>query len=66
MTREEIVKKGEKQLSYTLNQALGVRNCSNKKYYIQKGLAQLDMLFYILDEDWKDYSVWFDKFMILY
>ena len=66
MTREEIIKKGEKLLIYTLNQALGVRNCNNKKYYIQKGLAQLDMLYAILDEDWEDYQSWFKRFMRLF
>lgn len=67
MTREEIIQRGEKLLEYIYGQAISRYNTRIEvKDYARKGLAQLDMLFYILDEDWEDYSVWFDKFMILY
>ena len=74
MTREEIIKKGENQLEYTLNTLefmlknleKGDIPANQISITAQRGLAQLDMLFYILDEDleWDRYDYWFDKFMI--
>lgn len=67
MTREEIIKKGEKLLEYTYGQAISKYGTSVEvKDYAKRGIAQLDMLWYILNEDWKDYGKWFDRFRALY
>lgn len=67
MTREEIIKKGEKLLEYTYGQAISRYSTSVEvKDYAKRGISQLDMLWYILNEDWEDYGKWFDKFRALY
>ena len=57
MTRNEIIEKGEKQLQYTLNRL--EKGCTTSS----KALAQLDMLSYILDEEWDKYDYWFNEFI---
>lgn len=59
MTRDEIIIKAEEQLQYTLEQA----TINKSEIWARDGLAQLTMLDYILDEDYKDYSKWFEKFI---
>lgn len=72
MTKTDIIQRGEEQLQYTYNRT---QNKDLEQHEIisiaEKGLAQLDMLYYILGEDeneWvqENYRYWFDKFMILY
>lgn len=67
MTREEIIRKGEEQLSYIYNNAK-LENISHSEIvsFADKGLAQLDMLFYILGEDYENYDIWFNKFYSLH
>lgn len=63
MTREEIIKKGEAQLSFTFNRIERDGVVSSEANIIAwEGIAQLDMLFFILDEEWNGYDVWFEKF----
>lgn len=64
MTREEIIKKGEKQLDFTLNKLeKGGVPTTQISDIASRGLAELDMLFLILDEeDWGKYDYYFDKF----
>lgn len=59
MTRGEIITKAEEQLQYTLEQA----TTHKSEIWARNGLAQLTMLDYILDEEYKDYSKWFEKFI---
>lgn len=67
MTREEIIRKGEEQLSYTYGNAK-LENISHSEIisFADRGLAQLDMLFYILGEDYENYDVWFNMFYSLH
>ena len=67
MTREEIIRKGEDQLAYTYNN-VKLENISHSEIvsFADKGLAQLDMLFYILDEEYENYDIWFNKFYSLH
>ena len=67
MIREEIIRKGEEQLLYTYNNAK-LENISHSEIvsFADKGLAQLDMLFYILGEDYENYDMWFNKFYSLH
>ena len=62
MTREEIIEKGEKQLQYVLDKVIEY----NSEEHAKMGLYQLDMLFYILDEEYENYDMWFNKFMEYY
>ena len=71
MTREEIIARGEAQLAYTYNKTK-LENISQSEIisFADKGLAQLDMLYYILGEDENEwlkvnYKYWFDKFYSL-
>lgn len=71
MTREEIIARGEAQLVHTYSKTK-LENISQSEIisFADKGLAQLDMLYYILGEDeneWLkvDYKYWFDKFYSL-
>ena len=68
MTREEIIQRGEEQLQYTYNRT---QNKDLERPEIisiaEKGLAQLDMLYYVLGEnenEWVrlNYNYWFNKF----
>lgn len=68
MTREEIIQRGEEQLQYTYNRT---QNKDLERQEIisiaEKGLAQLDMLYYVLGEnenEWVriNYNYWFNKF----
>ena len=68
MTREDIIQRGEEQLKYTYSKTKieGLER-SELISIAEKGLAQLDMLYYILGEDeneWvqENYRYWFDKF----
>ena len=68
MTREDIIQRGEEQLRYTFSKTKieGLER-SELISIAEKGLAQLDMLYYILGEDeneWvqENYRYWFDKF----
>ena len=58
MTREEIIKKGEEQLQYTLDQA-----AKGSINWARSGLNQLDMLLYILDQEYERYDYWFNEFL---
>ena len=64
MTRDEIIEKGEKQLQFTLDKLEkgGIPN-SWIKGIAERGFHQLEMLFFILDEEYKKYDYWFDKFL---
>ena len=63
MTREEIIEKGERRLQFTLDElekgGIPTTHISDIAY---KGLTELDMLFYILDEEYGNYDYWFNKF----
>ena len=68
MTKTDIIQRGEEQLQYTYNRT---QNKDLERAEVisiaEKGLAQLDMLYYILGEDeneWvqENYRYWFDKF----
>ena len=68
MTREEIIQRGEERLQYTYNRT---QNKDLERPEIisiaEKGLAQLDMLYYVLGEnenEWVriNYNYWFNKF----
>ena len=68
MTREEIIQRGEEQLQYTYNR---IQNKDLERPEIisiaEKGLAQLEMLYYVLGEnenEWVriNYNYWFNKF----
>lgn len=65
MTREEIIEKGEKELQFYVD-ALENNDFTEQiaEQYKRSGIAKLDMLFSILDEDWNRYDYWFD--MIFY
>ncbi len=62
MTREEIIQKGEEQLGYILKQLYKGNSTTFKKHWAETGIAQLDMLFFILDEEFEKYDEWFWKF----
>ena len=68
MTREDIIQRGEEQLKYTFSKTkIAGLERSELISIAEKGLAQLDMLYYILGEDeneWvqENYRYWFDKF----
>lgn len=63
MTREEIIKKGEKQLQFTLDRLQrGGLPTSHIRDIAHDGLAQLDMFSIILDEEYDGYKYWFDEF----
>ena len=71
MTREEIIARGKEQLAYTYSKTK-LDNISHSEIisFAEKGLAQLDMLYYILGEyenEWLkvNYKYWFDKFYSL-
>lgn len=67
MTKEEIICKGEEMLQHTYNKTK-LENISKSEIvsFAEQGLAQLDMLYYLLaDADYENYSVWFDKFYSL-
>ena len=68
MTREEIIQRGEEHLQYTYNR---IQNKDLERPEIisiaEKGLAQLEMLYYVLGEnenEWVriNYNYWFNKF----
>lgn len=68
MTKTDIIQRGEEQLQYTYNRT---QNKDLERAEVisiaEKGLAQLDMLYYILGEtenEWvqKNYDYWFNKF----
>ena len=68
MTREEIIQRGEERLQYTYNRT---QNKDLERPEIisiaEKGLAQLDMLYYVLGENENEwirinYNYWFNKF----
>ena len=57
MSREEIIRKGEEQLNYIMELAIqGYKNA------VTMGIAQLDMLNYLLDEEYEKYEQWFTAF----
>ena len=62
MTREEIIEKGEKELQFYVD-TLDSEDFTEQiiESYKIKGVAKLDMLFSILDEEWDRYDYWFDK-----
>jgi hypothetical protein len=68
MTKTDIIQRGEEQLQYTYNRTQNKDLERPELISIaEKGLAQLDMLYYILGEDeneWvqENYRYWFDKF----
>lgn len=66
MTREEIIRKGEEMLQHTYNKTK-LYNISQSEIisFAERGLAQLDMLYYILNEDFENYSKWFNIFYTL-
>lgn len=59
MTREEIIERGEKQLKFATSR-LGSGNMIDSQKVAHSALAQLDMLSYILGEDWDGYDKWFE------
>ena len=68
MTKTDIIQRGEEQLKYTYDKTTieGLER-SELISIAEKGLAQLDMLYYILGEtenEWvqKNYDYWFNKF----
>lgn len=62
MSREEIIAKVENQMQHTLDELNKYRNRDNIKVLARMGIAQLDTLFVILDEEWEEYDEWFNKF----
>lgn len=62
MTRSEIIEKGERQLQFTADRLLKGNSTTIKKTIADEGLAQLDMLFLILDVNYEKYDYWFNKF----
>lgn len=58
MTRAEIIEKGERQLQYALDNAIK----HNSPVWASMGLHQLDMLYYILDEEYENYDKWHIEF----
>lgn len=63
MTRGEIIEKGERQLRFSLDRLQrGGNPTLHIKIIASDALAQLDMLFLILDEEYENYDYWFDKF----
>ena len=62
MTREEIIEKGEKVLQGYVD-ALENNDFTEQiaEKYRMSGVAKLDMLFSILDENWDRYDYWFDN-----
>lgn len=63
MTRKEIIVKGEKVLQLKLDKLEKSENSgSNICTIAREGLAHLDMLFLILDEEYENYNYWFNKF----
>ena len=62
MTREYIILKGEEQLGYVLEQVEKANANEIKKSWANRGIAQLDMLHFILDEEYENYDSWFWKF----
>ena len=68
MSIEDIIQRGEEQLKYTYSKTTieGLER-SELISIAEKGLAQLDMLYYVLGEtenEWvqKNYDYWFNKF----
>ena len=64
MTRAELIEKGEKQLNYIWDKAEEAYP-SNNTEWARKGLNQLDMFNYLLDEEYENYDLWFNRFMEL-
>ena len=66
MDRDTIIKIGEQLLQLTYEKTK-LENISHKEIisFAEKGLAQLDMLYYILNEDFENYDMWFDTFYSL-
>ena len=68
MTKTDIIQRGEEQLKYTFSKTkIEDLERSELISIAEKGLAQLDMLYYILGEtenEWvqKNYDYWFNKF----
>lgn len=62
MTTKEIIEKGEELLLYTLNQLLRGNSKTVKKDLASRGIDQLEMLSYILNEEYENYDYWFNEF----
>lgn len=62
MTREQLITKGEKQLKYIQDRMNEAKTKENKEHWSAKGIAMLDMLFILLDENYENYNSWFENF----
>ena len=66
MTREELIAKGENQLNYIKQQVEQSNTEEAKKNWAMRGVANLEMLDYILDEAYENFgNYWgfFEKYI---
>lgn len=62
MKRDEIITKAEKQLDFVMKKIQESTNKSTKAQFAKVGMAQLDMLDLILDEEYEGYRKYLEAF----
>ena len=62
ITRIELITKGERQLSHILKNLEQAKDESSREQWARVGINMLDMLSFLLDEEFSNYNQWFDSF----